>query len=292
MTIIKEYLNGNVKITLCDDGTKIREFDGVERVEFPESIDLKITDYCDANCKWCHEMSTVKGLHANLDVEFINTLKSGTELAIGGGNPLSHPELIPFLKKLKNKGIIANLTVNQYHLRQNIPLLERLISEKLIYGLGISFSFASDLLTDFAQKHSNVVIHVINGLITENQLDFLSNKNLKMLILGYKDFGRGIEYNSDVRKFVIGQNQKYLYKNLPQLIKKFNTVSFDNLAVTQLNVQRIFTSDLWEQFFLGEDGSNTMYIDLVKQEFALNSRSDIRYKLLNNTIDMFNRIKK
>ena len=292
MTIIKEYLNGNVKITLCDDGTKIREFDGVERVEFPESIDLKITDYCDANCKWCHEMSTVKGLHANLDVEFINTLKSGTELAIGGGNPLSHPELIPFLKKLKNKGIIANLTVNQYHLRQNIPLLERLISEKLIYGLGISFSFASDLLTDFAQKHSNVVIHVINGLITENQLDFLSNKNLKMLILGYKDFGRGIEYNSDVRKFVIGQNQKYLYRNLPQLIKKFNTVSFDNLAVTQLNVQRIFTSDLWEQFFLGEDGSNTMYIDLVKQEFALNSRSDIRYKLLNNTIDMFNRIKK
>lgn len=194
------------------------------------------------------------------------------------------------MKKVKE--IIANLTVNQYHLRQNIPLLERLISEKLIYGLGISFSFASDLLTDFAQKHSNVVIHVINGLITENQLDFLSNKNLKMLILGYKDFGRGIEYNSDVRKFVIGQNQKYLYRNLPQLIKKFNTVSFDNLAVTQLNVQRIFTSDLWEQFFLGEDGSNTMYIDLVKQEFALNSRSDIRYKLLNNTIDMFNRIKK
>lgn len=287
MTIIN-YLNGNVQITLLDDGTKIREFQGKENVEFPESIDLKITNYCDANCKWCHEMSTINGLHADLNVEFINTLKPGTELAIGGGNPLSHPELIYFLERLKSKEIVANLTVNQYHLKQNIPLLEKLISEKLICGLGISFSFASDLLVDFAQKHSNVVIHVINGLITENQLEFLFNKNLKILILGYKDFGRGIEYNKSERNFIITQNQKYLYRFLPQIIKKFNTVSFDNLAVTQLNVRRVFTSDLWEQFFLGEDGSNTMYIDLVKKEFALNSRSNIRYNLLNNITDMFN----
>lgn len=92
MTIIKQYVNGNVNVTLYDDGTKVREWEGVQKVEFPESIDVKITDYCLMGCKFCYEMSTRKGKHGDLETlkTKLSSLPSGIELAIGGGNPLDH----------------------------------------------------------------------------------------------------------------------------------------------------------------------------------------------------------
>ena len=88
------YRNGDTLVTLYQDGSKIRRFpDEGANPLFPESIDLKITDYCDAGCAWCHEGSTRRGKHADLNLAFLSTLRAGTEIAIGGGNPLDHPRL-------------------------------------------------------------------------------------------------------------------------------------------------------------------------------------------------------
>ena len=101
MNLIGRYTNGNYNVSIFEDGTKIREneLDSLDP-NFPENIDLKITDFCDAGCLYCHENSTKNGLHGDLDVAFIETLKPYTELAIGGGNPLDHPSLVPFLEPL------------------------------------------------------------------------------------------------------------------------------------------------------------------------------------------------
>ena len=40
---------------------------------------------------------------------------SGTEIAIGGGNPMSHPELESFFFRMKDRKIISNITINQFH---------------------------------------------------------------------------------------------------------------------------------------------------------------------------------
>jgi len=99
--LMGSYKNGNYKVSIYSDGTKIRENDLDNLTpSFPENIDLKITNYCDAGCLYCHEDSTKQGLHGNLNVGFIETLQPFTELAIGGGNPLDHPDLIYFLEKL------------------------------------------------------------------------------------------------------------------------------------------------------------------------------------------------
>ena len=47
----------------------------------------------------------------------------------------------------------------------------------------------------------------------------------------------------------------------------------------------------WEEFYQGDDGTSTMYVDLVKKEFAKTSTSENRYKLLDNIEDMFSIIK-
>ena len=100
MKILGQYKNGNTKVIIYDDGTKVRMTDDDEfRPEFAENIDLKITNHCSgANCLYCHEGSSPNGTHANIMSEsFINTLHPYQEIAIGGGDATSHPDLIPLL---------------------------------------------------------------------------------------------------------------------------------------------------------------------------------------------------
>ncbi len=50
MTITKmEYQNGNYIMRILEDGTKIRLSDN-PIPEYPESIDVKITNKCDGGC--------------------------------------------------------------------------------------------------------------------------------------------------------------------------------------------------------------------------------------------------
>ncbi len=289
--LLASYQNGNYLVKIYEDGTKIRITKEDKFIAFfPESIDIKITNNCDVNCKMCHELSNVNGKHANLNHPVINSLKEGMELAIGGGNPLTHPELINFLKRLKKKKIIANLTVNQKHFNLNKELLISLIKEKLIYGLGISINDEYDLekIIIFAKEYPNVVIHVIAGIIDEKILMKLFDKDLKLLILGYKKIGRGKIYFSNA----ILENINYLKDNIINISKHFKIISFDNLAIEQLEMKSKISKEEYDKYYMGDDGDFTMYIDLVKEEYALSSTSLERYKLKDNIIDIFDHIKK
>ena len=89
------YKNGNYRVLIdLETGTKIRENDlDFFRADFPESFDVKITNRCDIGCAFCHENSTCDGKHGNiLFAGFIDKLHPYTEIAIGGGNPLAHPD--------------------------------------------------------------------------------------------------------------------------------------------------------------------------------------------------------
>jgi hypothetical protein len=53
-------------------------------------------------------------------------------------------------------------------------------------------------------------------------------------------------------------------------------ISFDNLAIEQLDVKRLFTNKGWDKFYMGDDGRFTMYVDGIKQKYAQTSRSHNR----------------
>jgi hypothetical protein len=48
----------------------------------------------------------------------------------------------------------------------------------------------------------------------------------------------------------------------------------------------------WKEFYMGDDGTMTFYIDLVEKKFAKNSLATIRYDLLDDVVDMFNIIQR
>lgn len=196
MELLGIYKNGNFTTKIFSDGTKVRETEDDEfRPAFAENMDIKICNYCDMSCPFCHEGSTTDGMFGDiLNEKFIDTLHPYQEVAIGGGDATSHPDLIPFLHKLKDRKVIANMTVNQIHFEKKQELIKKLVDEKLIYGLGVSLVNPTDQFIELISQYPNAVIHVINGILKPSDVVLLANKNLKMLILGYKRLRRGNDW--------------------------------------------------------------------------------------------------
>ena len=293
MKLLGRYKNGNYTCSIFSDGTKIRETNEDEFIpSFSENCDCKITDKCDGGCEFCYEGCTPNGKHGDiLNYKFLDTLHEFTELAING-NDMSHPDLIPFLEKLKKKKVIVNMTVNQVHFEKNQDMIRDLVDKELIYGLGISLRKPTEEFISLVKQYPNAVIHVINGVLTPYDIDELQYHDLKILILGYKKLERGVDWAlENTHHLVI--NQMWLKDNLPEIIKKFKVVSFDNLAIEQLDIKRLMNEEEWNEFYMGSDSEFTYYLDLVEGKFAKNSvaPSDERYDILDSVDKMFEKIR-
>ena len=290
MKLLGKYTNGNFVSSIYSDGTVIRETEEDDfKPAFASNMDIKICNYCDIGCPFCHEGSTTDGKFGDiLNEKFINTLHPYQEVAIGGGDATSHPDLIPFLHMLKERKVITNITVNQIHFEKKQELIKKLIDEKLIYGLGVSLVNPTDEFIELIKQYPNAVIHVINGILKPSDVEKLANNNLKMLILGYKHLRRGNDWlNEDHENIVV--KQMWLKENLSDVLNKFKVVSFDNLVIEQLDVQRLLSKEEWEEFYMGDDGTVTFYIDMVERKFARSSTADFdkRYDILDSVDNMF-----
>lgn len=321
--ILSKYKNGNYKVLLLDDGTKIRYTEDDEfKPEFPENIDIKLTNICNIGCQYCHEKSkpgkieNVWTMPLNKFVEsnvykFFMSLTPGTEVSLGGGSltSLMHQEnFLKLLSELFVRNVIVNMTINQLELeniinkdsyiklecdanKMNMSLLSTSRTStsasfhfNLFYGLGISFKRQSKELEHIIKNYPNLVIHVINGIIEPNDLEYLANLNAKVLILGYKNFGNGEEY---LKKFntKIAENQKYLSDNLERLSKEFKVISFDNLAIEQLNMKERLSKKEWDLLYMGDDGTMTLYVDIPNMQFGKSSTSIERFNLADYDFD-------
>lgn len=290
--ILAQYKNGNADVTLYSDGTRICETEDDDFVfNFPMNMDIKISNYCTKACEFCHEKSNPSGKHAPMEnFDFIDSWQAGCEAALGGGMVTSHPQLVQILNRFKEKGIICNATVHQDELIDNFNQIQKYQLLGLIHGIGVSLHKPSEELAECINKLDHVVLHVINGIFTKEHLEWVEKyiQNPKVLILGMKNFGRGVSY---LQTHDVSNQQKWLYNELPRLIRKVTVVSFDNLALEQLDVRRLLTDEEWNLFYQGGEGTSNMYIDAVEGKFAQNSTSVVRYDLKDDIKTMFNTIK-
>lgn len=280
------YRNGNVLVRICEDGTKYRftPEGSVAAPEFPESIDLKITGFCEENCPMCHENADSYGSHANLSHPLLESIPAYTELAIGGGNPMAHPDLYSFLQKMKKQRVICNITVHYNQFIKNIDTLHRWQAEGLIHGVGVSLHHP---LGNAAALHDfpHLVVHTIAGVANPETFRSLADKNLNLLILGYKDFGRGHDYyeqNSNMERRI-----RWVADQIADLSDHFRSICFDDLAVRQHDLKNKINPAVWQQFYMGGDGQFTMYVDLVNGEYAVSSTAEKRMIFSNDVRDLF-----
>ena len=276
--LLSKYRNGNYNVAIFDDGTKIRYNDLDCLIpEFPESMDMKISNYCPFNCPMCHEKSSEDGEYGKiLHHPFIKTLHSGTELALGGGAVTYHPDLIPFLEELKEQGVLPSITINQREWEET--KIDYLINNQLIYGLGVSFTNVDDEVWDKILSYPNAVVHLIAGYHSRDVFEYFANKGAKILILGYKNWGRGEDYFKNYSNQIMVRMRE-LKEILPTLFTRCKVVSFDNLSIKQLDIRTVIGEEKWKEFYMGDDGQYTMYVDMVKQECAKSSTSPDRLPL-------------
>ena len=290
--IISEYDNGNCHIILYRDGTKVRNCDGVPQPVLPESIDLKITNYCDIGCPFCHEGSSIKGKHAGMDTIFniFGQLQPGTEIAMGGGNPLSHPRLTPLLYDAADCDLISNITVRLESVIKDHKetAINKYRHNNLIYGVGISgaLEYRPMIEESLTLIDNNTTLHFIVGV--DNPQDVLKiAKEHKVLILGYKQIGRGKEYYPNVKNKIA----EWQYWTPAILARTNSIVSFDNLAIEQLNVRSLVSPSDWDKYYMGGEGEFTMYIDAVDGKYAVSS-ADERWPIGKKTVkEMFNDVR-
>lgn len=265
--MIRNSKNGGVTMSIRSDGTKIR---WGSNPELPESIDLKITNKCDNPicAAHCHENSLPTGKHGDTGwiLNLIGQCIKGSELAIGGGNPLEHPDLYKFLLAARGRGVFANLTVNARHLAFD---LFEWMGHRLINGLGVSYDFLMDdlIFQLYSAYGSRIVFHIIAGVHSMSDIEnlFRQFESPRILILGFKNVGMGQKY---LTSNAVGYKIRDLKDEIATL--KGKHISFDNLAVEQLEIEEKFPKE-FAAGYMGEDGSHTMYIDGVTKTYSISS---------------------
>lgn len=271
-----KFLNGNCEIEILNDGTRIINFDGEMRLEYPLNIDIRVSNRCSfglnpitgkAFCSFCHESARTDGSECDYFklIDALTPLPGGIELAIGG-NQLS-PKLMDFLKWASEHGFVCNLTINQGHLRRDINNLKYCVEHDWIKGIGVSYR--SELKWDvpkFILEYPNTIFHVIAGIDDITEIISLESKGVKkILVLGEKDFGFNAgKVNSES---ISHKRWKWWCR---ALFETFDVLSFDNLALEQLKVQRFFPEDQWNEFHQGE---YSFYINAVDEYFSPSSRN-------------------
>lgn len=245
----------------------------------------------------CAEQSTPDGEHADLRHPIFNTINPYTELAIGGGNPLEHPDLVWFLLKMQRRKVICNLTINVVHfMRDDTQYKLKLLTEQgAIHGLGISVpDQIPDGFLDTVKQYPNAVIHTIAGVTPPLVFDQLADHSLNLLILGYKAKGKGYQCFIANEQMILDRIYG-LEQRLPWLKKHFKAVAFDNLAVGQLNLRKNLPGEDYDKLYMGDDGEFTMYIDMVEKRYGESSSHYLRpidFEMAPAIADLFQELKK
>lgn len=210
----------------------------------------------------------------------------------GGGQLTSYSHLDELLQLIKDCELLANATFHDKEIINDFDRIKKYQEDGLLHGIGVSLHNPSDKLAECINSLDNVVIHIINGIFTEEHLNWIKAniKNPKLLILAYKHFRKGNDYY-DVMSKTVDKNQEWLYNRLPRLIHEMNVVSFDNAAINQLDVKRLLTDEEYEEFYQGDETVGSFYVDAVNGVFAPNSVHTSRETIMHDIHDMFMRAK-
>lgn len=298
MKELGNYKNGNYTVTIYDDGTKVRETNDDKFIpNFAECIDVNLSYKCNVGCKFCYLNCNPRGREADLKSEntlkFLDSLKPYTEIALNLNN-YEMKGLKYFLTEAKKRNIIANVTVNIKII--DLDYLLDLKKDNLIHGIGVSISDFNNLDKELIlrlSKIDDIVFHLVAGIVTASDMIKLSEiADLKVLILGYKNIGKGETLLKN--NFNIINNINLIKNNINGLKNFFKVMSFDNLAVKQLNLKETF-KDIFDDYYMGDDGQFTYYIDLVYNTFSKSSLDkDVVFKMQDfdfNSTKMFQYIR-
>ena len=197
----------------------------ITELRYPEFYDVKITGYCEGECPWCYMDSKKTDIHYD-DIsqkiyEFFGPMSENDrpfQVAIGGGEPTSHPDFIESLKMFKALGIEPNYTTNGMHLSDEIVAA----TQEYCGGVAVSchphlydwWCVAANLLADAGVKlNFHIIISDKESInyfkdIYDNYKDMVDY----FVLLPYGNQGRAAEKDIDFEYLcsVLPENQEQI----------------------------------------------------------------------------------
>jgi len=237
-------------------GTKFRASPApYEKSTTPELVDVKITDFCGYGCKFCYQGSTTEGMHAPLErIEaiFDELAAMGTfEIAIGGGEPAHHPDFAQILRAGAERGLSVNFTAYGLDWTKNAEVLDVLKKSNGI-GIGISVHGAKDItkveraktaLREKGVYQADIIAQTVVGATPpatiQKLVDTCGEAQIPLLLLGYKETGRGADYN---RRSIKRETVKEILQSAKEWTQK--TDKYGYATNFHLSVDTAFL-DLW-----------------------------------------------
>lgn len=193
------------------------------RAPLPELVDISISNHCTKGCSFCYRDSVPNNVFMNLeDYEFaiksLNSEKWGNvfQVALGGGEPLEHPDFVEILKISRRHNIVPNFTTNAMHITKELATEIK----PLIGAVAISFpnirTIPKSKAQIFIKEGIRTNIHFILDkksikqgieILEGNHDDILKGFN-SLIFLTFKPMGRGdddlcLELNEDLKKFCL-----------------------------------------------------------------------------------------
>jgi hypothetical protein len=240
----------------------------------PELVDLKITDRCNCGCNFCYQESTPDGKHADMKMlsRAINAMAQHKvfEVAIGGGDPTTHPHFHELLEKCAKNGITPNFSTRDHEWLDN-PV-NRDVFQKCGGAIAISAGDPFTVRRVGAQKllyrldRGRAAIHYVMGTRSlstlEDMLRACHEVHLPIVLLGYKKIG------TKAAKFAAGWGMNKIDGWEDILIKlreegKCPRVSVDT-ALLEAQPQAFQKMGIPDILMMPQEGTFSMYVDAVE----------------------------
>jgi hypothetical protein len=167
----------------------------------PELVDVKITDYCSVGCDFCYQNSTVEGKHAPIrEIEdfarYIGNM-GVFEVAIGGGDPTTHPDFVKILKAFDAFGVTPNFSTQMWDWLKKDDIVQAVQEHCGAVALSTqSVEQAEKFIKLCKKKNIKPHIHYVLGLSPLDNLRDMLKLNVKgfygqhIVLLAYKEMGR------------------------------------------------------------------------------------------------------
>ena len=268
-------------------GSKLRfSFDDdieIKCASLPELVDLKITDYCQKRCDYCYQASGYNGKHADFDeiVKLIEALAQLQvfEVALGGGEPTTHPQFIDILKKCKEHRIVPNFTTRNYdwfRASKNVEVFEQCCG-RVAFSANRPYDIEEvAAIRDYLRLRDKVSVQVIDKVSDVVSLvKAAKNYRLDLTLLGFKETGRGKKYQfsrDQIKQFVVFDAIRELYGHgLGRYGNHFyGGLSVDTKYLAE-HVEEIRKSGIEARLYTLKEGVFSMYIDAVQRTMGPSS---------------------
>jgi len=237
----------------------------------PDLIDMKITDYCEAGCAYCYQDSSKKGKHASLE-DINNLLYSFKnmevfEIALGGGEPTKHPQFSDIIKSIRDNNIVPNFSTRSFDWMSDPSIVTTV--KNCVGKIGFSCSSRDDVsaLIYHMKKagfwSGDFTVHYVLGSAPmveyTKMLELMSLTGLNLLLLGYKEIGRGCNFTPyDNSEWWKGIKKHWVSVGIDTSVAKQYKKELKKLSINEV-------------MYFSEEGKFSMYVDAVEKKVGKSS---------------------